>query len=752
MPELVSGGLLLAADSLGAYARTIWSGVLVVLGFSLIIFVHELGHFIAAKAMGIRVDRFAIGFFYRLIGYRRGAGITFGPREYTAEQIKERGLGETDYCINALPVGGYVKMLGEEDIDIDEKTGQIKPSNDPRAFNNKSIPKRMVVVSAGVIFNVLFAIVAYWVLFTGPGMNMLAPVVGVVPPDGAAAAAGLVPGDRIVAINGGPVESLEEVLAACLASAGEMRLTVERAGTPAPLDLTLNVPRLSNNRIDGAKLGLVPLSQVELARDYKPLADDTGAKPGDIVTAVNGQPVNNVVRFLELAQLSGGHPLEITVARPSMGKGESPQAFKLVAQPQLELMANDDESASGRAQFALLGMAPRRVVEKVAPGHPAQAAGFQEGDVVLQWGTVIDPVQSEILEGVEANEGKPLDVVVLRNGQEVSLQVTPRREFRWVGTAPVRVGITFGTERGTPVVADVVADSPAGRARVPKGAALTAIDGTPIGTWNDVCAQLREAAGREVALRYRLGADEAETTLAVPSSIVSALDLTPTVEILRIDGQDRIKLADGRTQHLPSLGAIRALLRERIGKTVSVEYAAPNDRQVRTAHFTVTDDNWDPWQMRILYTVPPTIFSQRLVMERVRAGGPLPAIAMAGRQTVRVLEQMYLMLRAMLQRQAGMENVSGPIGIFGEAVSRVEMGYAEFLGFLALVSVNLAVLNFLPLPVVDGGLMVFLILEWIRRKPLSFKVQVATTLTGLALIVLCFVFVTIQDLSRLLGS
>lgn len=751
MPEFLSGGLLLAADSIGAYARTIWSGVLVVLGFSLIIFVHELGHFVAAKAMGIRVDRFAIGFFYRLIGYRRGEGITFGPREYTTDQVKERGLGETDYCINALPVGGYVKMLGEEDIDVDEKTGQIKPSTDPRAFNNKSIPKRMIVVSAGVIFNVLFAIVAYWALFTGPGMNMMAPVVGVVPPDGAVAAAGLVPGDRIVAVNGGQVESLEQVLAACLASSGKMHLTVQRAGAPAPLDLTLDVPRTSTNRIDGVKLGLIPLSQVELAREFEPESKNGGPQPGDIVTAVDGQPVNNVVRFVEIAQLSGGRPLEVTVTRPAPAKRGQPETFTLTAEPQLQFLPSDEDSASGRARFTLLGMAPRRVVDDVAPGHPAEAAGFKRGDVILQWGTVINPVQSDILEGVEANEGKPLDAVVLRDGKEVPLQVTPRRAFRWMGTAPVRVGITFGTESGTPVVADVIADSPAGRARVPKGATLTAIDGVAVASWNDVCGKLRKAAGHDVVLRYRLGSEEAETTLPVPPSIVSELNLSPVENILRIDGQDRIKLADGRTLQLPSLGAVRALLRERIGQTVNVDYASIHDREVHKASFTVTEDNWDPWQLRIIYTVPPTIFSERFVMERVRADGPVQAIAMAGRQTVRVLEQMYLMLRAMLQRQAGMENVSGPIGIFGEAVNRVEMGYAEFLGFLALVSVNLAVLNFLPLPVVDGGLMVFLILEWIRRKPLSFKVQVATTLTGLALIVLCFIFVTIQDLSRLLG-
>lgn len=96
---------LLAASAIMEFLAGAFNILLVVIGFSAIIFVHELGHFLAAKWVGIRVDRFAVGFGYRLIGWRRGEGLTFGNRpEYSASDLRERSYGETDYCLKALAV------------------------------------------------------------------------------------------------------------------------------------------------------------------------------------------------------------------------------------------------------------------------------------------------------------------------------------------------------------------------------------------------------------------------------------------------------------------------------------------------------------------------------------------------------------------------------------------------------------------------------------------------------------------------
>src|ERR1044071_7421003 len=111
------------SDNIGTWLNTSWLLLLALLGFSVIVFFHELGHFLAAKWAGIRVDRFAIGFGPRLIGFRKHEGVTLGKSNYTHEQVQQKGIGETDYCVNLLPFGGYVRMLGQEDVIIDEKTG-----------------------------------------------------------------------------------------------------------------------------------------------------------------------------------------------------------------------------------------------------------------------------------------------------------------------------------------------------------------------------------------------------------------------------------------------------------------------------------------------------------------------------------------------------------------------------------------------------------------------------------------------------
>jgi regulator of sigma E protease len=134
------GDMSAATAVLGQIDVTYWlvntvAFLKVVIGFSLIILVHELGHFWVAKWCGVRVDKFAIGFGPRLFGWRRGQGFTTGTDTHiTPEEVTSRGWGESDYCINALPFGGYVKMLGEDDILINEDTGEIKLSEDPRAF------------------------------------------------------------------------------------------------------------------------------------------------------------------------------------------------------------------------------------------------------------------------------------------------------------------------------------------------------------------------------------------------------------------------------------------------------------------------------------------------------------------------------------------------------------------------------------------------------------------------------------------
>src|SRR5215210_7777881 len=182
----------------------IFSIALLVFGFGFVIFWHELGHFLAAKWVGIRVEQFAVGFGHAILSWRKGIGLRVGntQREYekrlneyvekeeghldrkdrsapTTQQLtraaEKLGLGDTEYRLNWIPLGGYVKMLGQDDLNPNAG------SDDPRAFNRKSIPARMLVVSAGVIMNIILAAVGFMVVFMIGFRVAPAAVGGIIP-------------------------------------------------------------------------------------------------------------------------------------------------------------------------------------------------------------------------------------------------------------------------------------------------------------------------------------------------------------------------------------------------------------------------------------------------------------------------------------------------------------------------------------------------------------------------------------------
>jgi membrane-associated protease RseP (regulator of RpoE activity) len=303
-----------------------------------------------------------------------------------------------------------------------------------------------------------------------------------------------------------------------------------------------------------------------------------------------------------------------------------------------------------------------------------------------------------------------------------------------------------------PVVAKVVPGTPAAALNMPRGSLILAIDDQPVATWFDVIEILKAGAGKTVAVRYRTGDEDAVGSMAVPGSIVNELDLPPTTQILAIDGERSVSVTNGEGKAaeltLPNSWAVRKLLEKKVGQTVTVRFIRSFRAEPEEKKFTVRPDNLDPWQMRLLYVYDLRYFEVQTHI--VRRSNPLAALGMgvkiAGYQVVEV----YQFIRGLAKRNVGVRHVAGPVGIFGFAIERAKQGWPELLFFLGFLSVNLAVLNFLPVPVLDGGLMIFLIIEKIKGKPLSLKAQMVSTIVGLTAIVLCILFVTIQDIGRYL--
>ncbi len=262
-----------------------------VFNLGILIFVHELGHFLAARAAGVRVERFSMGFGPRILRFTRGA---------------------TEYALSVIPFGGYVKMAGMEP----------PPDGDasalgPDTFLKKRIGVRAVIVAAGPVTNLVWALIVTICVLTVSGLPTLgAPVVGEVEPDSPAAAAGLEPMDRIVSVDGVDVSSWSEVIA--LASDDEdgvIELVVERGGdVPVSVPLRLSVP--DSEEGGGMDLGLfafVPPVVGDVLSGGP--ADRAGLAAGDSIVSINGAPVRTWTELGNIIYDSLGEELTIVWSR-----------------------------------------------------------------------------------------------------------------------------------------------------------------------------------------------------------------------------------------------------------------------------------------------------------------------------------------------------------------------------------------------------------------------------------------------------
>ncbi len=191
--------------------------LIIVLG--VLIFFHEFGHFLTARLFGVGVERFSLGFGPRLFGFRSGI---------------------TDYRVSAVPLGGYVKMVGEDPQE------EVEPADREISFTHKPLSQRFLIVAAGPVFNLLLAVIIFFGLFQIAGSIHLKPVIGEVKPDMPAAEAGLSQGDRVLAIDGKKVATWTQMAEKIEKSGGKtLSVTVAREREQITVDLA---PRLADSK------------------------------------------------------------------------------------------------------------------------------------------------------------------------------------------------------------------------------------------------------------------------------------------------------------------------------------------------------------------------------------------------------------------------------------------------------------------------------------------------------------------------
>ncbi|MCA9257414.1 MAG: site-2 protease family protein, partial [Phycisphaerales bacterium] len=299
------------------------------------------------------------------------------------------------------------------------------------------------------------------------------------------------------------------------------------------------------------------------------------------------------------------------------------------------------------------------------------------------------------------------------------------------------------------------APTPARKAGIPRDSVILKVNDRAIDAWHTFYWTLRANAGKTISLTYR-HLDTIETVqMPIPDCVEAQLNLLRGDRITKIGGETDVELvtkdADGKETRqraiLPDWRAIDALLRKHVGETVDIEYAKLTGEK-GTGQYAVTADNIDPWLDRAHCSVMVEFYP---MSERHPIRNPIKAFVAGCDQAYRATVDTIVTIKQLVTRNVGTKNMSGPLGIMAIGAKVANHSTLDLLWLLGLLSANLAVINFLPLPIVDGGLFLFLILEKIRGEPVSIKVQVATQIVGIALIATVFILVTAQDLLKLIS-
>ncbi|AKU91361.1 RIP metalloprotease RseP [Vulgatibacter incomptus] len=395
-----------------------------------LIFFHELGHFLVAKAFRVKVLKFSLGFGPRLLGFT---------------------WGETEYRLSLLPLGGYVKMAG------DDPSTPLDAADKGRGFLEQRPWKRMAIAFAGPAFNLIFPLMAYFAVFAAQ-TEAVAPHVGQVIAGMPAAKAGLKPGDRIVSIDGEPIYAFQDLRRFVDPSAGKpLVVVVDRDGANTTFTVTPD-SYLEPDPIEPVRVGKIGVSP-------NPAAPVVGVSPGglvhgaglrtfDRIAKIDGEEVGSIDQALARlkSKLEAGAPFEVLALR---GDAVAAGPVDLPVPEPVKITIQPEEGASLGVESAEL------YVSRVAPGTPAAEAGLVRGDRLLS----LDGSALETWQQVEAAQrekaDKPFTLDLVRDGETRSLTLAQaaKTETDELRDRPVTV-YTFGAYGGLPAVAAPVVKVP----------------------------------------------------------------------------------------------------------------------------------------------------------------------------------------------------------------------------------------------------------------------------------------------------
>ena len=616
--------------------------ILVVFGIGLVIFVHELGHFMAARWCGARVEIFSLGFGPRLFGWQRG---------------------DTMFQVAAVPLGGFVKVAGEYyDGTTEKEEGTLSSLN---------VPQRFLYYSGGVIMNVIFALVVMpFVMFAG--LPAREAIIGTPTPGAAAWEAGVPANSRILSVNGEKIVDFEHLVIA-VAVNGKDGVTLD-VQPPASADGAL--PPVQTFELNPQFDEDVGVYRIGLPAGFNPTAklvvtpESAAAAAGltseDCLLSVVDQPADlSIDKQLIRAVLAGG-PMGVSV------RGADGAERTVTIDP--DTIPSEQK---------LVGVAPSTTrIESIRTTGPAAqllaALDLRGGDRLLAvngervyGGTGI----REALLQSPAMGNLTLDI------ERASARMTLEAELDGSVTARALLDDLALSNQQLGTVINVAKNSPAERAKLQDGDEIVTINGITVDSWDGVLENIREAVGnnQSVELLVYRTPEGAAATGAAPTSL----------------DEVRVTL---NPEPLPRL-----------------DYG----------------------------------FTLAAATTIIRAESMGEAVSQGFTTTKRFFADVWRQLNKMLfSKEISTKNLGGIISISVISSDAASQGMSVLLKFLAILSINLAILNLLPIPILDGGHLLFLLIEGIKGSPVSERTFGYSQVVGLVMIMSLMVYVTYQDIVR----
>lgn len=737
-------------STIAAVAFIVWKGLYVwdifvaALGLGLVIFLHELGHFLAAKWCDVHVSAFSIGF---------GKPVPGCSFKY----------GETTYKLGWIPLGGYVQMVGEGDNADSEEA-----EDDPRSFKNKSVYQRMLIISAGVIMNLILGITCFVIAYSH-GVEEPPGIIGMVSPGSPAWQAGIRADSIILQIGGIEKPTYPDIRTKVMSSSKgdeiplklrhrdgtEETITVSPKRDEGELFPTIGVVqndqlvlRKAVGRAEGIRVAKVG-SAAENAKDK----DGKGFMNGDKIIACSNDPANpatvtdipvdpldptntklDFFEFRERLHLMRAKPMTIRVDR----NGEK---HDLVVTPEYgwtlpgvrlqmgRISAIRNNSAASKAkpidgttETGLLAINPAvadsgdRIIGIDLPTPDGKVKRLSETvDPKDATASQLNPVKlpfelSEWAEEWYRTSKTPklpaVKITVMRSPTDAT-QKTPRRcvyELEW------DAAYRFATEP----------------AYISQNSPLT-------------------LAGFGIAFQVQTTLDDVEKKSAAEEAGLKKSDVIVGIRHRNKNPKNEFVIGEWVEIKQHQGGFLSDSFHYIDSPEIELKVRRPVENEKReeelTLAITLTQDQSWPQNQRGFY------FSQDTRTQK--AEDFWEALQFGGQRTVRLVRTIYQQLYALASGRISIKSMNGPLSIGNYAYKIVGYDTWTFIVFIGMISLNLAVVNFLPIPVLDGGHMVFLIYEKIRGKPAPEKIMEWAMYLGLGCILSLMVFVIYLDVKRL---